>query len=1098
MDAWSDKEPVYTVLPDGGFVIDEYNLARPFSSFFPGIAGLYGIPLWAFYVNRGQAISSFGISGKDGAIMEFYPANKAYQTVSRYGFRTFVKFQRDSDFIFYEPFQSGIASRAQAVKQRMTIRPYELEIEEVNKTLGMKISVVYFTLPGERLPALVRVVSIRNLSNSRPMSLEVLDGMPVILPYGLNQFIVKNMFRTAEAWMQARHIDDFLGFYKVRVELDDRPEVVKVEKGNFYFSYALSKGKTNALRIISDPDTIFGSVLDFDYPEEFLEDKRFLYPDEQMLQNKLPCAFSFQRVKIPPSGEAEFVTLIGHASGEREASRFARLALSSSEYILNKRIENRNLVSGIMDEVFTVSSFVEFDKYTAQSYLDNLLRGGYPIKLPTLNGHHIFYVYGRKHGDLERDYNNFNLEPTFLSQGNGNYRDMNQNRRLDVFFHPEVGDSNVKLFMNLLRLDGYNPLQINGVRFVLRQGPAELEKWLSGFVNAKALPVLRDFLVRTEFSPGQLFSFIKEKNIKIRGGEERFLKRLLSECERIEDAEHREGFWTDHWTYNIDLIESYLAVFPDEEKRLFFEDKTYTFFDSEYYVARRDEKFVLTKNGVRQYKAVRKDKDKSKLISERPQYKNKVRTLYGKGDVYYTSLFVKLLTLLAAKVMNLDPYGVGIEMEADKPNWYDSLNGLPGLIGSSSSETMEVLRLIRFLKDLVLRYKGFFPSVNLPEEIASLIDEQINKLFDKELGMEYWQEEGKLREAYREKVFWGLSGKENSLALDDLLVYLETAEKIFLKAIERAIDKKSGLVNTYFYYIAEEWEEIEGKTHVSGQPAVRVTRFSQHILPWFLEGQVHYLRILNDKDKARKLYDAVKKSPLFDQELEMYKVCASLKNESLEIGRSAVFTPGWLENESIWLHMEYKYLLELLKSDIGKPFFSDILKTVICFQRPEVYGRSILENSSFIVSSAFPDESQWGRGFVARLTGSTVEWIHVWMLMCVGDKFFWVDENGQLVFEFSPKLPEWLFTSESRKVPARGALPANSFAFQLFGKTLVVYKNPKRYNCYSDGVGVMRIEVISNQEGKVFSVEGNRLEGQLAYLLRSGGIREIICEIGKK
>ncbi|MDP2938103.1 MAG: hypothetical protein Q8N72_02515, partial [Candidatus Omnitrophota bacterium] len=59
------------------FVIENYNLAKPFANFFPGIAGRYGIPMWVFYVNRGQAIASFGIKDKDHAILEFFPANKS-------------------------------------------------------------------------------------------------------------------------------------------------------------------------------------------------------------------------------------------------------------------------------------------------------------------------------------------------------------------------------------------------------------------------------------------------------------------------------------------------------------------------------------------------------------------------------------------------------------------------------------------------------------------------------------------------------------------------------------------------------------------------------------------------------------------------------------------------------------------------------------------------------------------------------------------------------------------------------------------------------------------------------------------------------------
>ena len=46
------------------FMIDNYNNKSCFSSFFLGIAGVEGIPIWVFYVNRGQAIAGFGIENK--------------------------------------------------------------------------------------------------------------------------------------------------------------------------------------------------------------------------------------------------------------------------------------------------------------------------------------------------------------------------------------------------------------------------------------------------------------------------------------------------------------------------------------------------------------------------------------------------------------------------------------------------------------------------------------------------------------------------------------------------------------------------------------------------------------------------------------------------------------------------------------------------------------------------------------------------------------------------------------------------------------------------------------------------------------------------
>ena len=73
------------------FILTDYASARPFSSFLPGLAGPQGVPLWVFTVNRGQAIASFGVESKDHPIVEFQPANKAYQLTPYLGFRTALR-----------------------------------------------------------------------------------------------------------------------------------------------------------------------------------------------------------------------------------------------------------------------------------------------------------------------------------------------------------------------------------------------------------------------------------------------------------------------------------------------------------------------------------------------------------------------------------------------------------------------------------------------------------------------------------------------------------------------------------------------------------------------------------------------------------------------------------------------------------------------------------------------------------------------------------------------------------------------------------------------------------------------------------------------
>ncbi|WP_054760853.1 bifunctional metallophosphatase/5'-nucleotidase [Methylomonas koyamae] len=104
-------QPRYYFADDERFVVEQYNDCTAFASFLPGIAGVSGRPAWAFYVNRGQAVASFGVRNKDGAFLEFFPADKAYQLTPARGFRTFLKISGGAAFV--------VTSRSNAAPRRM-------------------------------------------------------------------------------------------------------------------------------------------------------------------------------------------------------------------------------------------------------------------------------------------------------------------------------------------------------------------------------------------------------------------------------------------------------------------------------------------------------------------------------------------------------------------------------------------------------------------------------------------------------------------------------------------------------------------------------------------------------------------------------------------------------------------------------------------------------------------------------------------------------------------------------------------------------------------------------------------------------------------
>jgi len=1033
------KTSSYSLAQTGEFSIRQYHYSSPFASFFPGIAGEWGIPMWVFYVNRGQGIASFGVQDKDHPIMEFLPANRAWRLVSLQGFRTFIKIHQKGKLRYYEPFQFP-RTHSTRVLQTMRIQPHELTIIEENSDLGLKFHVRYFTIPHEPFAALARILTITNLT-SKKQHISIVDGMPALIPYGMTDWFIKHMSRTIEAWVQVDNLENKAPFYRLRVEPHDRPEVVHIDKGNFYFGFSENDGKTSLLTPIVDPAVLFGPVTDFSLPANFVCTPLRI-PRVQHSGEKTPCAFGVTETVVQPGGAAAVYSLFGHMGG-LEVLNTSLPRIRQKNFFAEKEKENQQLIQELTGPIAAASANPAWDAYSRQSYLDNVLRGGKPVVLGEKR-ERVFYIYSRKHGDLERDYNQFVIPATYFSQGNANYRDVNQNRRNDVWFYPEVKDQNVITFFNLIQPDGFNPLVFKGIRYRPRS-------------TDNAPDSLKAFLSKP-FTPGELLEHLAKEKISTGKSVEKFLNELLDRCEEIEDADHGEGFWTDHWTYNLDLLESYLAVYPEKDEEILLKKKVFTFYDNAFVVAPRSKKYALTDGKVRQYHSVYKDLEKGALIKARKEEPNKVRVNHGRGKVYKTTLAMKMITVIVNKLASLDPEGIGIEMEAEKPNWYDALNGLPGLFGSSVCETFELKRWIVFMKESLQKItQNKEKGIIVPEEVGQFISE-----LDAILGleaMEYWERSAAAKEEFREKTRLGFSGEEKNVSFGQIVSFLNRAQTKVEKGIEKAFDRKTKLYRSYFYY------EVRGG--------------EQKRLPLFLEGIVHALRVETDPKRAKNLYEAVRKSPLYDQKLGMYRICDSLLEEPEEIGRCRVFTGGWLEHQSIWLHMEYKYLLELLRAGLVDEFYQDIPKALIPFQPAKRYGRSPLENSSFLVSSAYPDPKLHGRGYVARLSGATAEFLNLWLWMVAGREPFFLNERNELNLRFSPILSKDFFTRNG------------DFEFSFLGKVKVHYHNPSRLPTYGKRPARPAQVSFLDPDGKKVEIKGPTIGAPYAEWIRQGRIPRI-------
>lgn len=1035
------------------FVIVDFQKAKTFASFLPAVAGVDGKPLWAFYANVGQGMGGFGISSKETPITPFDSANLAYSNIPVKGFRTFLK--EDGQLI--QPFFNR-----EGYEQIMETSMADFSIEEKSSIHDVKV--LYATLPHRDYAALIRKVTYRNIS-AKAVRFTVVDGLPVFFPHGLSNFAYKELVSLMAAYCQVYGLQDKNPFVKFKTSTGDNSIVQEAVDGNGFFAI---DEKGNKLTPIVDPAILFGEdMTDLSVePYERLAYADFVLQVEQT-ENKLPCAFySFEKVLEP--GESYTVYAVYGMWNNFEAYLAATKELTPSA-IEQAIIDNQKLVEELVRPAECHTSNPLGDLYVKQSYLDNNLRGGFPVLLDDKKEGQVYYVYGRKHGDMERDYNAFQIPSRFYSSGPGNFRDVNQNRRSDLFFHPFVGDYNVKLFFNLIQVDGQNPLNVQPESFRCSHEkiPAELASLPQE--DLKKIEALSD-----NFEPSEMYTLLRDDLHYDKEKADGLFAAILSCSTQQIQANFAEGYWVDHWTYNVDLLENFSSIFPDKEEALFFKEE-YGYFYDPVYVNPRDEKYCLLPDGkVRQYGAI--DLKALKEKCEKTGF-NLAKTAWlvdEKGEKVTANLAEKIVNLILIKFSCLDSAQMGIEMECEKPGWNDAMNGLPGLFASGVSESVELLRLVRYAfehlkpfahRSISLMDKQYDLYVGMRNALERLDKQEITRF-------QYWDAATSLRENLRKSYMDHAESARKDIELVYILAFLQEMDKTLSRGLLRAKEAGKGILPSYLIYRVASYEKTAKVNHL-GYPVVKVTSFKLETIPPFLEASARALK-LADGTISEKDYASIKASDLYDHKLHFYKTCAAIDDAPFEIGRVHAFTKGWLERECNFLHMDYKYVLGLLEAGYYDEFFDEIKTNWVVFLDPFVYGRNPTEASSFVVPTCNPDASKHGRGYFARLTGANAEFLNMFILLFAGNKLFSY-EDGVLHFHLEPKLSKEFFDQKGEA------------SFLLFSKTQIVYHNPARLDCF------LGVKLTYTIDGKNYA----KVEGPLALAIRTGKVARIDVEVGR-
>lgn len=246
------------------------------------------------------------------------------------------------------------------------------------------------------------------------------------------------------------------------------------------------------------------------------------------------------------------------------------------------------------------------------------------------------------------------------------------------------------MFLSYIQADGYEPLTVEAVVYMFTDSNKAKEVAKQVTTDANSAKILGEVLKGGPFRPGQLFSLCEKLDINRTSDNDDFIQPIIAAAEDRAMAVFGQGYWADHWDYYIDLIDAYLAIYPDKEEELMYDNELRYFFSTAT-VQPRSEKYVLdyTFDGaskhVIQLGSTFFDQEK---VAEQEAFRDQNTGLIGidaswqrdnKGKAFKSSPIAKLLLLGSIKFAMRDAWGMGVEYEGGRPGWLDSMNGLPGM-----------------------------------------------------------------------------------------------------------------------------------------------------------------------------------------------------------------------------------------------------------------------------------------------------------------------------------------------------------------------------------------------------------------------------------
>jgi hypothetical protein len=180
------------------------------------------------------------------------------------------------------------------------------------------------------------------------------------------------------------------------------------------------------LPIVYDKDKVFGKSTSLENPDGLhASSVGKILDTTQYGDAKTSSAFAAIRsITLKPGQNFTIASVYGRANHIEELPGIADIVRTPG-FVSKKFARARTLSLELTMGVETNTTNPLFDSTVKQMFLDNSLRGGIPTILGNVDADttydedatvKVYHSFSRIHGDLERDYNAFMIDPTYFSQ----------------------------------------------------------------------------------------------------------------------------------------------------------------------------------------------------------------------------------------------------------------------------------------------------------------------------------------------------------------------------------------------------------------------------------------------------------------------------------------------------------------------------------------------------------------------------------------------------------------------------------------------------------------------------------------------------------